>query len=82
MKKERRIPGRYTILLHDTTSTAAWRAMSHGAKVLYVTLKKRYNSTADNNGRVFISQRDATREIRSDSGQMASAARARRHIGG
>jgi hypothetical protein len=46
-------------LLKDTLVSPAWLAMSHGAKTLYVALKARYH--LHNNGRLFLSQRDARR---------------------
>ena len=36
-----------------TRDFEAWRAMSHGARSLYVALKRRYNSSLHNNGRIF-----------------------------
>ena len=51
-------------LLKDTLASPAWRAMSHGAKALYVSLKARYNSGQHNNGRVFVSQRTASQRDR------------------
>jgi hypothetical protein len=30
-------------LLIDTLDTPAWRSLSHGAQMLYVALKRRYN---------------------------------------
>ena len=33
-------------VLKDTMKTAAWKALSHGARSLYVTLKGRYNINA------------------------------------
>src|SRR4051794_8839643 len=58
-------------LLKETLDTSAWRAMSHGARSLYVALKRRYNSNSHNNGRVFISQRDASEELGSHHNEVA-----------
>ena len=41
----------------------AWRAMSYGARWLYVHLKWRWRWRQKNNGRVYISQRDAMEEM-------------------
>jgi hypothetical protein len=49
----------FVALLKETLASPAWLAMSHGAKTLYVALKARYH--LHNNGRLFISQRDARR---------------------
>jgi hypothetical protein len=58
-------------LLKDTLNTPAWRAMSHGARSLYVALKARYNINLHNNGRLFLSQRDASRELGSGRNEVA-----------
>jgi hypothetical protein len=58
-------------LLKDTLATSAWRAMSHGARSLYVALKLRYSSNFNNNGRIFLSQRDAAEELNSHHNQIA-----------
>jgi hypothetical protein len=68
-------------LLKDTMASPAWRAMSHGAKVLYVALKARYSSTLHNNGRLFISQRTASCEIGSSFEQIARWFRELQHFG-
>ena len=36
----------------------AWRTMSHGARLLYVSLKRRWNYKKRNNGSLFVSQRE------------------------
>jgi hypothetical protein len=53
-----RLPS-FVALHKDTLVSPAWLAMSHGAKTPYVALKARYH--LHNNGRLFISQRDARR---------------------
>ena len=58
-------------LLKATLASPAWRAMSHGARSLYVSLKARYNSSQHNNGRVFVSQRTASQEIGSSYAEIA-----------
>jgi hypothetical protein len=52
-------------LLIDTLDQPAWRAMSHGAQVLYIALRRRYSLNSHNNGRIFLSQRMAATELRS-----------------
>jgi hypothetical protein len=68
-------------LLKDTMATPAWRAMSHGAKILYVALKGRYSVRTHNNGRVYISQRVASREVGSSFEQIARWFRELQHFG-
>ena len=58
-------------LLNGILDSPAWKAMSHGARVLYVALKRRYSSNFKNNGKVFLSQRDASEEIGSHHNQIA-----------
>jgi hypothetical protein len=50
-------------LLKDTLASSAWRAMSHGARNLYVSLKLRYSSNFKNNGQIYLSQRGAKKEL-------------------
>ena len=53
-------------LLKETISAPAWRAMSHGARSLYVSLKLRYSSNFKNNGAIYLSTRDAATELGSN----------------
>ena len=65
-ERERRDKGRlppFVPLLIATLDTPAWRALSHGARSLYVGLKRRYSPNSHNNGRLFLSQRDAEKEL-------------------
>src|SRR5262249_15109819 len=41
----------------------AWRATSFGARWLYVHLKRRWSFKQRNNGRIFLSHRDAQEEM-------------------
>jgi DNA-binding transcriptional MocR family regulator len=68
-------------LLKATLASPAWRAMSHGARSLYVSLKARYNSGQHNNGRVFVSQRTASQEIGSSYAEIARWFRELQHFG-
>lgn len=47
----------------EVMASPAWRAMSFGARWLYVHLKRRWSFKQQNNGRLFLSQRDAQEEI-------------------
>jgi hypothetical protein len=83
-RDKRREKGRlppFVPLLKETLDSPAWRAMSHGAQMLYVALKRRYNSISHNNGRVFLSQRDAEKELRSDHKQISRWFRELQHFG-
>jgi hypothetical protein len=68
-------------LLKDTLKSPAWRAMSHGAKALYVCLKARYSFTLHNNGRLFLSQRTTHREMRSGYTEITRWFRELQHYG-
>jgi hypothetical protein len=47
----------------EVMRSTAWRATSFGARWLYVHLKRRWSFKQKNNGRIFLSQRDAQEEI-------------------
>ena len=66
--KERLPP--FTPLLESTMDAPAWRAMSHGAKWLYTSLKRRYIQKYHNNGKLWLSQEQAETEVRSDKKQI------------
>jgi hypothetical protein len=66
-------------LLKDTMKTDAWRAMSHGARSLYVALKGRYNTKLAN--AVFLSLRVAAVELGSHRDQIARWYRELQHYG-
>jgi hypothetical protein len=84
MSKKKEDKGRlppFVALLKDTMKSPAWRAMSHGARSLYVSLKAHYSNTLHNNGRVFISQRTASLELGSGTNQVARWFRELQHYG-
>src|SRR4051812_45964086 len=47
----------------EVLDSPAWRATTKGARSLYASLKRRWNFRQGNNGRLFLSQRDAEREL-------------------
>jgi hypothetical protein len=47
----------------EVTMSPAWRATSFGARLLYIHLKRRWSFKQKNNGRLFLSHRDAQEEI-------------------
>jgi hypothetical protein len=75
------INGYFVPLLIDTIDSPAWRAMSHGAQMLYVALKRRHNATINNNGKIFLSQRDAGRELNSHTDCITRWFRELQHYG-
>jgi hypothetical protein len=58
--KGRKLPP-FVPLIKDTIKTEAWRALSHGARSLYVVLKSRFSNTRQN--AVYVSTRDAEAEL-------------------
>jgi hypothetical protein len=81
MKKDKgRLPP-FVPLLKDTMRTPAWRALSHGARSLYTCLKARYNGMNHNNGRIYLSQRDARKELRSGLNEIVRWYRELQHFG-
>jgi hypothetical protein len=56
-----RISGPFVPLLKDTLKTPAWKALSFGARSLYVVLKWRYNNNLMNH--VYVSTRIAAQEL-------------------
>jgi hypothetical protein len=53
----------FVALDRDMMMSPAWRALSMGARVLYLHLKRRWSFKSKNNGRIFLSQRDAQKEL-------------------
>jgi hypothetical protein len=61
-KDKGRIAGPFVPMLTDTMKAPAWRAMSAYARVVYVALKSRYSFKIKNNGRIYLSVRQAAIE--------------------
>jgi hypothetical protein len=59
----------------------AWRAMSHGARLLYLSLKRRWRFKQRNNGRIFMSQREAQNEMRGHRDSISRWYRELQHYG-
>ena len=79
-KTKNRLPP-FVPLLIDTLDAPAWRALSHGARSLYVALKRRYNVNIHNNGRIYLSQRQAAQELGSHHNEIARWFRELQHYG-
>ena len=47
----------------EMMDSPAWRATSHGARWLYMHLKRRWSFRQKNNGRIFLSHLDAVKEM-------------------
>jgi len=70
--------GQFVPLLISTLDSPAWKALSHGAKALYVALKRRV--PRDRN-RAFVSYRQAQAEIRSSTRKIGEWFRELEHYG-
>jgi hypothetical protein len=68
-------------LLIDTLNSPAWRALSHGARSLYIALKRRYSINLHNNGRMFLPCRQAALELGSGSTEICRWLRELQHYG-
>ena len=80
MRIKNRLPP-FVPLLIATMDSPSWRAMSHGAQILYVALRRRFNIKNHNNGRIFLSQRRAHEELRSHHNEIARWFRELQHYG-
>jgi hypothetical protein len=79
-KNQNRLPP-FVPLLNDTLDSPAWKALSHGAKVLYIALKRRYSVRSHNNGWIYLSQRTAAQELGSHHNEIARWYRELQHYG-
>jgi hypothetical protein len=71
----------FVMIFTKTLDSPAWRAMSHGARSLFIALKRRYYPDRHNNGRLFLSYRDAVVELGSSNSEIARWFRELRHYG-
>jgi hypothetical protein len=79
-RHQNRLPP-FVPLLIATLEAPAWRALSHGAQMLYIALKRRYNGKNHNNGYIYLSQRKAALELRSHHNEIARWFRELTHYG-
>jgi hypothetical protein len=62
-KRKRQSKGPFVAVPKAILEAPAWRAMSHGARLLWIELRGRLRNDGLNNGRVFLSHRDAAKAI-------------------
>jgi hypothetical protein len=62
-KDKGRLPPGWVPLLGETLGSPAWRAMSHGARSLYIALKRRHSRNFNNNGKIYLATRNAAKEV-------------------
>ena len=80
-KDKGRIEGPFVPVLIGTMKSPAWRTMSPYTRVLYIALKSRYSFEARNNGRIYLSTRDAAEETGFDKKTVARGFRELSHYG-
>ena len=71
----------FVMITKPLLDSKAWRSMSLGARVLYVALKRRYWKDRKNNGRIFLSTRNAAVELGRDTKQIVRWFRELQHYG-
>jgi hypothetical protein len=71
----------FIALFRETLVSPAWRNTSHGARSLYTALKAKWSSNLKNNGRIYLSQRDAMKELGSNRTYIARWFRELQHYG-
>ena len=80
-KDKGRIEGPFVPMLIPTMESAAWKAMSPYARVVYYTLKSRYGHKIRNNGRIYLSTRDGSEETGFNEKTVARCLRELQHYG-
>jgi hypothetical protein len=58
-----RIPGQWTASRHEVLDSPAWKAMSMGARVLYIALLRELSMSRFNNGKVWLPTRRAAEQL-------------------
>jgi len=77
-KQENHVYGQFVAVHHALLDCEAWRALSHGARSLYIALRRR---APRGRNEVYLSQRDAEREIGSSRKPIARWFRELEHFG-
>jgi hypothetical protein len=65
----------------DTIRTPAWKAMSPSARCIYIALRQRYSSNFKNNGKLYLSVRQAAKEVGVNKETAARGFREIQHYG-
>jgi hypothetical protein len=79
-KEKGRLPP-FVPYLKETMQQPAWRAMSLGARMLYLHLKARYNLQSHNNEKIYLPTRIAAKELGSGLSQVGRWFRELQHYG-
>jgi hypothetical protein len=70
MSKKKHDGPHFVMVTETVLDSPAWRAMSHGARSLYIALKRRYWPNRKNNGHIYLPQRKAVKELGSRISQI------------
>ena len=70
MSKKKHDGPPFVMVTETVLDAPAWRAMSHGARSLYIALKRRYWPNRKNNGHIYLPQRKAAKELGSGTSQI------------
>jgi hypothetical protein len=70
MSKHKEKHSHFVMVTYLVLDSPAWRAMSMGARCLYIALKRRYFPNNKNNGRIYLPQSIATRELGTSPNQI------------
>jgi hypothetical protein len=79
MSKNKHPP--FVMVTNQVLDSPAWCVMSTGARCLYIALKRRYIPNSRNNGRIYLSQREARKQIGSSPNEIARWFRELQHYG-
>jgi hypothetical protein len=71
----------YTKYYSDISKTPAWKALNYGARLLYLELQRQFIETANNNGKIFLSTRDAADRLGASQRQVWTWYRELEHYG-
>jgi hypothetical protein len=80
-KDKGRIPGQYTAIRWEILDSPAWKQMSMGARLLYIALVKPLSFNRDNNGKIFLSTRDAAKQLNANKESICIWYRELEHYG-
>jgi len=67
-RRKRQIRGPFVPIPLVIMDALAWRIMSFGARLLWIELRRKLRNDGLNNGKIFLSDRDAAKEIGADKG--------------
>jgi hypothetical protein len=81
MSKKKHDGPHFVMVTDPVLDSPAWRAMSHGARSLYIALKRRYWPNRKNNGHIYLPQRKAVKELGSGISQIVRWFRELQHYG-